>query len=87
MPAGAGDGPPVGRRQRRIERLQRTDRGQIDPLDAVTGGPVTEVGGQRFDFGQLRHGSPNASTQCHSVDSTNNMRLVCRNAPVGWWRS
>ena len=58
MPAGAGDGTPVQRGRRRVVRLQRADRGDLDPLDAPADRALTQVGGERLDLGQFRHARP-----------------------------
>ena len=50
-PVGAGDGLPVQRGDRRIERLEHRQRGDVDAPDGQADGMPTQVVGQRFDLG------------------------------------
>ena len=55
MPAGAGDLLAVQRGRRRVERLQRADRGDVDPLDALADHALAQVRGERLDLRQFGH--------------------------------
>ena len=48
--ARSGDGEPVQRRHRRIERLDRAERCDVDPSDDASDCPLAEECGERFDF-------------------------------------
>ena len=48
---------PVERRERRVEGLQRAERGDVDLRDRAVGEPAPQVEGQRFHLGQLGHGA------------------------------
>ena len=53
--AGAGDRSPCERGQRRVERLQRAERGDVEPGDDAAGRALAQERGERLDLGQFRH--------------------------------
>ena len=55
VPAGTGHLPAGDRGRRRVEGLQRADRGHVDPLDAVADRALAQVGGERLHLGQFGH--------------------------------
>jgi hypothetical protein len=67
-PPGSGDLLTVQRGRRRVEGLQRADRGDVDPLDATTDHPLAQVRRERLDLRQFGHAT--------TVPSTLRRRLV-----------
>ncbi len=52
---GAGDGLPVQRRDRRVERLEHREGRHVDAPDGQPDGVPAQVVGQRFDLGKFGH--------------------------------
>jgi hypothetical protein len=50
VPACAGDGEPVQSRHRRVERLDRAERCDVDPSDDPSDCSLTEKRRERFDL-------------------------------------
>ena len=56
VPTGADELAAGDRGGRWVVRLQGADRGHLEPVDAVTGGALAQVGGEGFHLWQFGHG-------------------------------